>query len=240
MSTTPSPRSWKRSGERLESSRRLLLGCCCCNCCIGHNLRGVCAALGLSRYVTDRAGVCPLPRTIPAPMVSDAIGWYVVWTEPRAEKKVASRIAARGDDVWLPTYTTKRRWSDRWKEVVLPLFPGYLFARTSGGSWRELLQTPGVLTLVKDGGVPALLTDSFIHHLRSVVAAPESEAEPIESLPATVSTGDKVIVQEGPLAGLRGTVLEVRGARRLLIWVEAVGRGVACTIGSAKVMPAHV
>ncbi|MCX5764677.1 MAG: hypothetical protein NTU67_08650 [Gemmatimonadetes bacterium] len=181
----------------------------------------------------------PLERTTAALMVTDAIGWYVVWTEPRAEKKVASRIAARGDDVWLPTYTGKRRWSDRWQEVVLPLFPGYLFAKTANGGWRDLLQTPGVLTLVKHGGVPAVLHDDFVEQLRSIVAAPEGVPEPVESLSLRIAPGDEVIVQEGPLKGARGSVVEVRGARRLLIWVEAIGKGMLCTIGMAKVLPAH-
>lgn len=171
-------------------------------------------------------------------MVADAVGWYVIWTEPRAEKKVASRIAARGDDVWLPTYTSKRRWSDRWKEVVLPLFPGYLFAKTVSGGWRDLLQTPGVLTLVKHGGVPAVLQDDFVENLRAIVTAPAGEPEPVAQLPLRVCPGDEVIVQDGPLAGARGRVIEIRGARRLLIWVEAIGRGIQCTIGSAQVAPA--
>ena len=50
-------------------------------------------------------------------------GWLVIWTESRAEKKVASRIAAQGMESWLPTITERHRWSDRWREVVLPLFP---------------------------------------------------------------------------------------------------------------------
>lgn len=54
--------------------------------------------------------------------------WFVIWTESRAEKKVEARIAALGLSPWLPTVRERHRWSDRWREVVCPLFPGYLFA----------------------------------------------------------------------------------------------------------------
>ena len=54
----------------------------------------------------------------------------VIWTKPRAEKAVARALEAKQVVHWLPTYLQKRKgkWSDRWKEVEFPLFPGYLFA----------------------------------------------------------------------------------------------------------------
>ena len=158
--------------------------------------------------------------------------WCVIWTEPRAEKKVAERIAAMGLPSWLPTVTERRRWSDRWKDVILPLFPGYLFARVNA-EWYKLLQTPGVLTVIKEGGTPALLTDEFVDRLRDALeregGAPQSVAGD-EYVP-----GAEVIVQEGALKGVRGVVRERRSGRQLVIWVAEVGRGVAFTIGSSLV-----
>src|SRR5688572_26006786 len=92
-------------------------------------------------------------------------GWIVVWTESRAEKKVAARIEALGIDLWLPTVTERHRWSDRWRNVVLPLFPGYLFARSNGAHVSRVLRTPGVLTVVKSGDRPAVVSDDFITRL---------------------------------------------------------------------------
>ncbi|MBA3657574.1 MAG: hypothetical protein H0W69_09515 [Gemmatimonadaceae bacterium] len=160
----------------------------------------------------------------------------VVWTHPRAEKKVAERIAALGLASWLPTTVERHQWSDRWKNVVCPLFPGYLFARTRASiGLRALLDTPGVLTVVKKGDQPALLTDSFVSELRDAIersgSAPESVDEAIEFAPGE----EVVIVQEGPLRGVRGLVRERRNGRQLVIWVSEIGRGVAFTIGSALV-----
>lgn len=72
---------------------------------------------------------------------SERKDWLVLWTESRAEKKVAERIAAQGIEAWLPTVTERHRWSDRWRTVVLPLFPGYLFARGAAHVHR-VLRTP--------------------------------------------------------------------------------------------------
>lgn len=160
--------------------------------------------------------------------------WFVAWTEARAEKKVAERFGAAGHDVWLPTYTSRRRWSDRWKEVVLPLFSGYCFARPRSENWQGLLRTPGVLTLVKEGSVPARLADDYVTSLRRTIEAPELEPEPVLDFVMPV-VGSEVVVQEGPLAGFRGVVREVRSGRKLIVWVATIGRGVAFTIGAAKV-----
>ena len=53
--------------------------------------------------------------------------WFVIWAESRAEKKVEKRMAAMGLEPWLPVVKERHRWSDRWREVECPLFPGYLF-----------------------------------------------------------------------------------------------------------------
>lgn len=176
--------------------------------------------------MTDRA----LVRPIPSPG-----GWFVVWTESRAEKKVESRIAALGLEAWLPTVTERRRWSDRWRDVVTPLFSGYLFARPTA-AWHTVLRTPGVLTVVKSGGQPAVLTERFVQELREAITLGGDAVRPLPAS-AKFEPGDEVVVQDGPFRGVRGVVREVRGARQLIIWVSAIGRGVACRIGSALVAP---
>ena len=163
--------------------------------------------------------------------------WFVIWTESRAEKKVEARIAALGLSPWLPTVRERRRWSDRWREVVSPLFPGYLFARARSVEWHKVLRTPGVLTVVKQEGRPALLADGFVAGLRDAIerngAAPEPVVESVD-----YRAGDEVIVQDGVLKGVRGVVRERRSGRQLVIWVSEIGRGVAFTIGATLVKAA--
>jgi transcription antitermination factor NusG len=175
--------------------------------------------------------------SVPIIAPPSSASWYVVWSEARAEKKVAQRMAAKGYDVWLPTVTTARQWSDRVKQVTVPLFPGYLFVRTpEHEGYVPMLRTPGVLTLVKEGGKPAQLSHSYVSRLQALVQAPAAEVEPVPDA-ITYHPGDEVEVQEGALAGLRGVVTELRGRRRLIVWVAAVGRGLLCTIGAAAVRP---
>jgi transcriptional antiterminator NusG len=165
--------------------------------------------------------------------------WFVIWAESRAEKRVEKRMEALGLSPWLPIVKERHRWSDRWREVECPLFPGYLFARATNADWHQILRTPGVLTVVKEAGKPALLADSFVISLRDAIeregSAPEAVTERVD-----YALGDEVIVQEGVLRGVRGVVRERRSGRQLVIWVAEIGRGVAFTIGSALVKAAHL
>ena len=117
--------------------------------------------------------------------------------------------------------------------VTKPLFPGYLFASTGEG-YVPLLKTPGVLTLVKEGGAPAQLTADYIINLKRIVEHPELAVEPTEPQIALLP-GDEVLVSEGPLTGYHGQVVEVRGARRLVVWIASIGRGLLCILGNAAV-----
>lgn len=165
--------------------------------------------------------------------------WFVIWAESRAEKKVAQRMAAIGLSPWLPVVKERHRWSDRWREVECPLFPGYLFAKAINADWHKILRTPGVLTVVKEGGKPALLADNFVTGLRDAIGREGAMPEPVIER-AEYAPGDEVIVQEGALSGVRGVVRERRGGRQLVIWVAEIGRGVAFTIGAAQVKSARV
>jgi len=41
----------------------------------------------------------------------------------------AATLRGKGYEEFLPLYRSRRRWSDRIKELDVPLFPGYLFCR---------------------------------------------------------------------------------------------------------------
>jgi transcription antitermination factor NusG len=159
--------------------------------------------------------------------------WLAVWTKPRAERVAAEMLEVRGVPVWLPTITVRRRWSDRWKDVQVPIFPGYLFAQAEMGSWPELLRVQGVLTVVKQGRVPAWLRDHQMFELRSAVERIGLGEEP--EVVEDYEVGERVRVIDGPLAGLIGIVREKRGRRRLLVGVEQIGRAVSLSIGAARV-----
>lgn len=160
--------------------------------------------------------------------------WFIIWTESRAEKRVEQRIAALGLEPWLPIVRQHRRWSDRWREVASPLFPGYLFAKAFSADWFQILRTRGVLTVVRQAGKPVLLADSYVKTLREATEREGAISERVSQI-SEYPVGEEVMVLNGVFRGVRGVVREWKNGRTLVIWVPEIGRGVALAIGSASV-----
>ena len=107
--------------------------------------------------------------------------------------------------MFLPVYTALRRWSDRVKELSLPLFPGYLFLRGGCGQQLPILATLGVAGVVGFAGVPAVVSDMEIESVRRALA----EGARIEPHPF-LNCGDWVRVKGGPLEGLEGILSQFK------------------------------
>jgi transcription antitermination factor NusG len=155
----------------------------------------------------------------------DGPSWFAVHTRHQHEKVATHMLARKGFEVFLPLYTAVRNWSDRTREVSLPLFPSYLFLR--GGLDRRLsiLTTPGVQSVVAFGGLPAVIPDAEIDAVRRTLAR-SARVEPSPFL----KCGDWVRVKCGPLEGIEGILVRTKNQYRLVLSVELVQQSVAVEV----------
>jgi transcription antitermination factor NusG len=158
--------------------------------------------------------------------------WYALHVKPRFEKYVETHLAEKGYDVFLPTYTAKRKWSDRVKSISLPLFPSYLFCRFPINSRLPILVTPGVNFIVGVGKTPVAVDEQEIHDIRCVMRS-GAGMQPHPYL----QVGEMVRVEEGPLEGLTGIILRSKGNDRLLVSVSLLMRSVSVELDRTAVKP---
>jgi transcriptional antiterminator NusG len=151
--------------------------------------------------------------------------WYAVQVRPRFEKVVARHLQHKGYEEYLPVYTSRRRWSDRMKDVELPLFSGYIFCKFDIQNRLPILIVPGVLSIVGVGKIPISISNDEITSIQKVVQS----GLPYEPW-AFMKPGQLVSVKRGPLAGLEGTVIEVKSNFRLILSVPLLQRSVAVEI----------
>ncbi|MDX1426779.1 MAG: transcription termination/antitermination NusG family protein [Salegentibacter mishustinae] len=50
------------------------------------------------------------------------MSWYVLYTKPRTEKRVAESLEQMGVEVYCPLITEIKQWKDRKKKLKTPLF----------------------------------------------------------------------------------------------------------------------
>src|ERR1043166_8398009 len=97
--------------------------------------------------------------------------WYAVKTAAGREKAATADLESKGYEAFLPMCRSKRQWSDRVKQLELPLFAGYLFCRFDFNNRLPILITPGVKLIVGFGRTPTPVSDAEIEALRRVIAS---------------------------------------------------------------------
>src|SRR5438128_2109839 len=112
--------------------------------------------------VTSMAGVCSMALSESTNKAARGLPWFAIEVKTTHEKRVTSLLDYQAYEWFLPLYRCRRRWSDRIKEVELPLFPGYVFCRFAPCSRVPILKTPSVMRIVGIGGTPTPIDDDEI------------------------------------------------------------------------------
>jgi transcription antitermination factor NusG len=156
--------------------------------------------------------------------------WFALQIRMRHEMSVADHLQGKSYEWFLPLYKTRRRWSDRVKEVSSPLFPGYLFCRFNPHDRLPILKTPGVTQIVGYNHIPVPVDEHEIEAIRKLVASG------VPNFPcAFLQVGSNVRIETGALRGLEGILTELKGKRRLVLSITLLQRSVAVEIDSDAV-----
>ena len=161
-----------------------------------------------------------------------SLPWYALQVRPRFEKVIASTLLNKGYEGFLPLYRHRSRWSDRMKEVELPLFPGYFFCRFDMNKRLPILVTPGVMHIIGIGKTPHPVDEEEIAALQSIVFS-GLQAEPRSYL----NLGERVRIEIGPLSGTEGILVALKGSKRLVVSVSLLQRSVSVEIDESWVVP---
>lgn len=141
------------------------------------------------------------------------MSWYVLYTKPRNEKKLATLLANKGIEVYCPLREVVKQWSDRKKKVQQPVFSSYIFVELDNYKKEsvEVLCTPGAVRFLWMNGKPGIVRDFEIEAIQDFL-----EDYKGAEIRLVVSEGESIVVNEGPLKDAEGTVLKVKGNKATL------------------------
>ena len=160
--------------------------------------------------------------------------WYALYTRSRFEKKLLLELSSRQVEVFLPMREILSRWKDRKKKVWFPLFPGYIFVNyvdTPENRYR-VLNIPGAVHFVGVGGHPDPVPEEQILAIHRFLETSLS-ADPYPY----IRVGTHVEVISGPLAGIRGMLVEKRGKFRFILQVDLIRQAISVEIDASDVRP---
>jgi transcription antitermination factor NusG len=130
--------------------------------------------------------------------------WYVIYTQPRNEKKVVERLEKLGIDVFCPMITQVKQWSDRKKLVTVPLINSYVFVNINEVEREKVLKVFGVIRFVFWLGKPATARQIEINSLKKLLNDKILHFEVKE-----YKEGDIITISSGLFQGKEGKINKI-------------------------------
>jgi transcription antitermination factor NusG len=161
--------------------------------------------------------------------------WFAVRTRPRHEKKVATDLHYWGIHTFLPLVAERHRWSDRFRTVEMPLFPGYLFTRIAETAQARIsvLRTAGTVGFVGVQGKGLPIPQDQIEAVRLIIDRGISFL-----LHPFVREGQRVRIRGGCLDGVQGILTAKNADQSLIVSIEIIQRSLAIRVAGYRVEPA--
>jgi transcription antitermination factor NusG len=154
--------------------------------------------------------------------------WYALYTRSRHERFVANLLAAKGFSVFLPTQEEGRYVSRLRSQMVrFPLFPGYLFSSfvCNGENYHRIISTQGVVSIVGTRQSPIPIPNEQIESIKRLLLCHVSYRQDFK-----YRRGQEVMINAGPLMGLKGKLVRDKNKRVFVIVVELLKRAVLVDI----------
>lgn len=146
------------------------------------------------------------------------MSWYVVYTKPKWEKKVADKLNQVGIECYCPVVTQIKQWSDRKKKVEMPLFNSYVFVKLLDSERNSVFQVAGVVRYLFWLGKPAIVKDQEIEVIKASLKAPNLSEVSVSS----IKVGDKIKLETGAFSNQSAIVQEISNNYYILV-LEALG-----------------
>ena len=156
--------------------------------------------------------------------------WYLIFTKPRQENLARENLERQGFITYLPVAQRSRRRNGRYIKSIEPYFPRYLFIQlnTDTDNCAPIRSTVGVAQMVGFGDVPAVVPDELVNSLKE-----NDDSNGLQKvIKQDISPGDKIEILSGPFAGYQGIYQQQKGAERVAVLLDIVGKNAELTLSA--------
>lgn len=153
----------------------------------------------------------------------EELKWFALLTRSNFEQTVHTNIVKKKIEAFLPTTKRKSRRKDRNLMIKIPLFPGYIFVKSTVDPSDQLniLKTIGAVRLLGNQSGPVPVPQSQVESLKILTNA---NMDLITGINIRIKKGEPVMILEGPMAGIKGEFSRYKGKGRVVIKIEVLGQ----------------
>jgi transcription antitermination factor NusG len=155
--------------------------------------------------------------------------WFVLYTQPRNEKKVAERLEKLGITAYCPMTIQVRQWSDRKKKVEVPLLNSYVFVHLEEADRKLVFEVPGIVRYLFWLGEPAIVRNEEIKTLQNWLSLDFAELE-VKAL----KPGDTIMLKEGAFKNQEARIKTISKNKMQLVLTSL---GILVTLTTSSVAP---
>tara|TARA_B100000035_G_C20847681_1_gene485978 strand:+ start:24 stop:494 length:471 start_codon:yes stop_codon:yes gene_type:complete len=148
--------------------------------------------------------------------------WFILYTKPNQEIKVADQLKEMNINCFCPTVTVIKNYSDRKKKILKPLLPSYVFVNIEEVKRNDVFLAFGIVRYMFWLGKPAIVRESEIELMKQYLNGI------YQSVSLTNFTrGQLYKISEGLFSGKIGKVVETKKNK---IKLELQSLGVIVTL----------
>ena len=132
------------------------------------------------------------------------MSWFAAKTKQKGEFKALNFFNSMGINCYVPSYVTKRVWSDRIKKVTVPAISGYVFFELAKIDFRLINLNPFTKNIVRDiNGLPAIIKNEEITTLKDYFDGKLIDYD------VNLVKGQRVKINTGPFIFKKGTINKI-------------------------------
>ncbi len=148
--------------------------------------------------------------------------WFVVYTRPQQELKVAEQLSRMGITNYCPTITLVKQYSDRKKKVTKPLLSSYVVVELEEKERNRVFSCSGIVRYLFFLGKPAVVPASEINLMQDHLNGVYNDIKV-----TTLSVGDSHTITQGPFSGVLGKVVQTDNTK---VKLELASLGMCITL----------
>ena len=117
------------------------------------------------------------------------MGWYVLYTKPKCEKKVERHLLSMGINAYCPTRSEIKIWSDRKKRIDVALLNSMILVKINDKDINRVFECPFVVRYMFWLGKRAVVRESEVDVLKKYF---DGSYNLISSKLSNISVGDNL------------------------------------------------
>ena len=166
--------------------------------------------------------------------MSNSKSWIVAKNKPNQDKIALINLERQNFEFFQPTFKTMSRKQNKLKEIIKPVFPGYIFIAINleEKNWHKINNTKGIFSVLVFGNEIPLIHCQLIEELKH-----RFSLNNIPKITNPLKIGMNAEITNGPFAQLIGKIEEIDADQRIWILLDILGTQTRVSINKLNLTP---